>query len=305
MKQIELNANFGSRAAELRERVEGISAENHPNFDLIEYQALLLQGGDIGYGALSLEAIAAEKFICSLNTEFCLLVNKYLAALLLDSFNLQGGGYSLPSTIVKLYDRELQRIQTQLDKLDLNFYRLSNDSFVKDLAILTHRLIPVGAEYACPSSGVPRSLLFKRGIAQFFKVVNTCVLEGGGFSPYFELHTHTAALDDFNQQGWIQTYVRLAELLEYNSSVKGVFSSSWFLDPALVKVSPHLNYLRLQSEETGAVLLFSCYDKEGISGVLEKSQTRRKLFQQGVYIPAIYSRIWTRDKLILWKNLKA
>ncbi|MFT6665748.1 MAG: hypothetical protein ACJA05_002619 [Porticoccus sp.] len=47
----------------------------------------------------------------------------------------------------------------------------------------------------------------------------------------------------FNPEGWMETYENLADLLAANPSLLGVQSTSWFLDPALMEVSPHLSYL--------------------------------------------------------------
>jgi hypothetical protein len=207
----------------------------------------------------------------------------------------------LPPKVGELYQRELFRIRVQLETFDLNFYDFDNDPFVKDYALLTHRFIPVGAEFAVPFSGIPRRTLFQSGFGQFCRAV-TAVLRGGGFKPYFSLHAHPLVLSDFNPQGWEASYHLLAELLQCNPGIKGMISASWFLDPKLKAISPHLGYLRDLPGRNGCAFFFVEYDYEGTSGALAKSATRRRLFREGKYIPAIYLRMWRSDDIINWSQ---
>lgn len=254
------------------------------------------------YGRLNPGLHASEAQFQDGGANLVALFNRYLALSLLHTFDPLAGSCRLPASVVLLYERDLVRIERQLDEQPDEFYRLGNDAFVKDLAILSHRLIPVGAEYALPESGVPRSLLFRRGPAQFFRCLRVCMFQCGGFSPYFELHAHVLALEDFNPDGWLDTYMCLAELLELNPAYKGITSSSWFLDPALARVSPRLSYLQEIPSAHGATLLFSGYDASGETGALARSVSRRRLYEKGEYVPAIYTRVWPRKELIGWRK---
>ncbi|HKY07024.1 MAG TPA: hypothetical protein VJQ55_02235 [Candidatus Binatia bacterium] len=207
----------------------------------------------------------------------------------------------LPATVRDLYQRELLRIRAQLETFDLDHYNFDNDPFVKDYALLTHRFIPIGAEFAVPFSGIPRRTLVQAGFGQFCRAARV-VLRAGGFKPYFALHVHPRVLSDFNPQGWEASYHRLAELLQLNPRIKGMISASWFLDPRLKAISPHLAYLRDLPERNGCAFFFVEYDYAGTSGALAKSATRKRLFRQGEYIPAIYMRVWWRDDIINWSQ---
>jgi len=228
--------------------------------------------------------------------------NKYVLLYFISTFSPDKGRYALPPSIVTLYPREIKRILRQTDSLEDSFFDLSNDLFLKDLAIVSHRLIPVGAEFAEGGSGVPRRLIFAAGPSQFFYLLWCITFRCGGFRPFFALHTHLLSLDDFNQEGWEATYHRLAQLLELNPQMKGWLSSSWFLDPALEAISPHLVHLRKVPTDNGGMLLFVGRDPEGTSGALAKSPTRRRLFAEGKYVPAIYMRVWPRRALMDWSR---
>lgn len=226
--------------------------------------------------------------------------NRYVLLSFIAGFSAEAGRYRLPPSIAALYERELARIYRQAQSFEDEFFDLSEDRYLKDLAILTHRLIPVGAEYAEGGAGIPRRILFAGGAVQLFRVLWLVTARCRGWRPFFALHAHTLALEDFNPEGWQATHQRLAELLALNPGVKGWLSASWFLDPALEKISPHLGYLREVPMAGGAELLFVCRHPNGSSGALSRSAERRRLFAEGQYVPATYMRVWPRQAAIAW-----
>ena len=228
--------------------------------------------------------------------------NRYVLLKLIERFSPRENRYRLPDSIAALYPAELARIRRQVETFEDKYFDTANDAFRKDLAILTHRLIPVGAEYAEGGAGIPRRLFFCGGIGQALRLLWLVLGRCRGRRPFFALHAHTLALADFNPRGWRATYHRLAELLELNPRMKGWVSASWFLDPALEDVSPHLGYLRKVPLEGGAALLFVCRHPDGSSGALSKSETRRRLFAEGKYVPATYMRIWPRAAVLAWRE---
>ena len=250
----------------------------------------LPQGLEASYHALRRE-----------NVRTACLYLKELVQQLTEDFSLDESPVRLPPKVRELYQRELFRIRAQLKTFDLNFYDFDNDPFLKDYALLTHRFIPIGAEFAVPFSGIPRRTLVQGGVGQFCRAV-TAVLRAGGFKPYFSLHAHPLALRDFNPQGWEASYHLLAELLQLNPGIKGMISASWFLDPRLKAISPHLTYLRDLPERNGCAFFFVEYDTEGKSGALAKSATRKRLFRAGEYVPAIYMRVWARTDILQWNR---
>lgn len=246
-----LNEPLSALAEELEEELAGYDGPVIPAEYLDAFQFV----GATGYKCLAPRMSSLELAANAYDPDFRTSLNRHLVAELLSRFDLSAGICRLPESVSLLYPRELTRIFNQLTTLDSAHYRLEKDAFIKDLAILTHRLIPVGAEYVCPFSGVPVSLLFRRGASQFLRGLKVCI-RAGGFRPYFELHAHVLALDDFHPQGWDDTYQRLAELLVLNPDFCGVTSSSWFLAPALQTISPRLAYLQDVPRAHGATLLF-------------------------------------------------
>lgn len=215
-----------------------------------------------------------------------------------DGFDARQGRVALPPTVTALYERELDRIGRQLREFDAAYFSFAHDPFVKDFALLTHRFIPVGAEFVSLDSGVPRRALSAGGAMQALRAAWFIVVKAGGFSPYFQLHAHPLSLTDFNPAGWERTYGRLADLLRVNPSMKGVVSASWFFDPRLRLISPHLNYLRDVPEHHGAAFFFVGEDVVGDSGAVATSKTRRRLFESGEYVPKIFLRVWPRAAIM-------
>jgi hypothetical protein len=205
----------------------------------------------------------------------------------------------LPASIEALYPAQLERILAAVSDCK-SIIDLGTDPWRKNLLILSGGLIPVGAEFADPSSGIPRSTLLRGGIGQSLRLAATIALETHGFRPCLELHAHPESLEDFNVEGWEATYHRLAELMAENPQFKAVIASSWFRDPALAAISPRLGYLREFPCRHGASLYVTGRDEQGTSGALARSPTRRRLFECGQYVPTIHLMVWPRSALLAW-----
>ncbi len=85
--------------------------------------------------------------------------------------------------------------------------------------------------------------------------------------------------------------------------MKGLFGVSWFRDPALSHISPHLTRLTTMVTDHGARLfpLGSC-KAEGIRDATAKSKTRRRLYERGAYRPMEYLLVWPRKELLAWAD---
>lgn len=227
-----------------------------------------------------------------------LLARYWMASIIADE-TLVNRPLTLPASVKTLHTAEVRRILAAIED-DQARVDIGEDRWKKNLAILTHRLIPVGAEFADPASGIPRGMLLKGDLAQRLSLLRTVVLDTGGFRPLLELHAHPDSLEGFHPEGWIETYHRLAEILALNPSYRGVMASSWFRDPALSSISPKLAYLRDYPLLHGARMLLTAVDAEGTSGALARSPTRQRLFREGRYVPKIFMMIWSRRSLLDW-----
>jgi len=149
-------------------------------------------------------------------------------------------------------------------------------------------------------SGVPRSLLWRGDFRQGLRNLRQFLYETRGFKPFYQAHVHLSSLQDFNVEGWIEMFRLIAQLFARDEQARGFFGASWFYDPALDTISPHLSYMRQFALERGAQLYYYEDDKLGRSGALSKSRTRRALFEARTYTPRIYYVVWSRVSLMRW-----
>jgi hypothetical protein len=145
-------------------------------------------------------------------------------------------------------------------------------------------------------SGIPKKWLFNRPY-RALQSIWFLLFKMNGSKPTYEIHTHSANLNDFNPAGWNRCYVRIGQLLKLNPEIKGMQGSSWFYDPALAQISPRLAYLREVPCENGAHVFFVRNEGKG-SNALAKSKSRGDLYDQGKYTPKAYLLVWPRQKLI-------
>lgn len=242
------------------------------------------------------------EFMClanSLTAAHRAIVLRATAAYIVSRFKLEKSCLKLPHFIANLYPIELKRIldSIEVSTVDIDF---NEDRWRKNIAIASGRLIPAGAEFFEVDSGIPRSLLFTCLLTERFALARTVLLELRGFRPLIELHAHPDSLSNFNPAGWIRTYRVLAEVLQSNPSLKGVMASSWFRDPQLSEISPHLKYLRDYPLQHGAKIFYTKDDPAGESGALNRSKNRQQLFRAGLYVPRIHLLIWPRTSLLNW-----
>jgi len=182
---------------------------------------------------------------------------------------------------------------------DMDWLDISHDYFHKEFGLATLRLYAAGAQLIDVRCGIPRSILFAQGIAEF-PIRLLKMLKLGGFKPYFQIHTHKLNLDQFNEKGWNECYRGCAELYALYPKSLGMFGSSWFYDPALEEISPRLGYLRNIPVEGGAALMFYSEGGDAIGDSTATSPSRRELYEAGRYMPKSYMLIWGRDSQINW-----
>jgi hypothetical protein len=119
---------------------------------------------------------------------------------------------------------------------------------------------------------------------------------------YYVIHTVNRYMLRFNAEEMDGAYRRIALLLTKNPHIKGLFRKAWFLDPQLEKISPELAYVRRVPEQGGASNFPADTKPFDIENALVLSRTRRKLYDEGNYMPQSYAMFWPREKLILWSK---
>jgi hypothetical protein len=207
----------------------------------------------------------------------------------------------MPQTVQDLYMKWVERVCNDFCKRGDTFYSYQNDSFLKDLAVCSLRMIPVGAVLV-ELSGISRRFLFKGGLRQLIEALVFAIYKTKGFVPFYEMHTDRRYVKDFTPEKWKQSYLNIAELLESNSKIKGVSGGSWFFDPNLEEISPELSYLRQLPTDNGAMLFRVGTTRDDIRNATGYSWKRRALYKKGKYTPTGYLLIWGRKQLLQWAD---
>ncbi len=226
--------------------------------------------------------------------------HRLLLLMLVRQFEERIVGRRFPESVVALYRQYLGTVVAQMGRNPRHFYLHENDLFAKDLAVCRQKLIPCGAQLVDVHAGMPRRLLWQGGLSQLLRLSLFIPRRIRGWRPLYEMHMDLRLLLEFNPPGWTRCYCRIAELLELNPSILGVYGASWWFDPQLEEVSPRLAFLRTLPESHGARVFRQGPDKTSTHDALANSKQRQELYQQGRYRPANYVLVWGRDDLIAW-----
>jgi len=209
-----------------------------------------------------------------------------------------GRAERLPARVHAHQFRQFERIATH-DEDMLQYCRLEADVFLKELGLATLRLYAGASSVIDPHSGVGRSLLWKAGL---HRLPSRLLLfaRAGGFKPFFEVHVHKLYLDEFNEEGRNECYRCCADLYALHPEALGMIGGSWFYDPLVASISPHLAYLRTVPESGGARVLFVSHDDQAVKNATATSDKRRTLHAAGRYRPASWTLVWPRRDQLAW-----
>lgn len=203
-----------------------------------------------------------------------------------------------PQSIQEQYKITLNRF-FQFSSTEEGWGKYNEDVYWKDLSIARQQMFPAGAQIVEAYSGFGLKQGLSLNMLQSVRFL-TLIAKSGGREGYYQIHTHMPELSEFNEAGWNSCYVRLAEMLEKNARIKGMVGGSWFYDPQLEHVSPRLMYLQKVPINGGAKLFHIGKDTTG--NPFAKSKTRRKLYDEGKYIPQSYLLVWPRKELMDWAD---
>jgi hypothetical protein len=224
--------------------------------------------------------------------ELSSILLQFLLMRLIAGFSSENLAFNITDEIAELYQQSFARIlgQSMPEKAD--------DSYLKDLALASGALFPAGERVVEPFSVLQRSLMFNAGVRQSLQFIKSGLL-AGGYKPVFRLHVHLAEQSRLSEPSWRQTCRRLAQMLEINSDIRGIVGSSWYYDPQVPAISPHLAFINKLLAENDAYWFFSHIEGSN-SGAFATSQTRKQAFDGGKYLPRNYVVFWPRSRVLSW-----
>jgi len=204
----------------------------------------------------------------------------------------------LPPRVQGHQARQFERLLAQQPG-DGQWLTLDDDRFQKDFGLATLRLYAAGAQLVDPRCGLARSILWRAGLSGWMPALRM-VADLRGFGPMLQIHTHTAYLAEFNEEGWNECYRTCAELYRVHPECLGMFGGSWFYDPALPPISPRLAYLSDIPVAGGAHRVLAETQGDFVQDAIATSPSRRKLFEAGSYRPRSFILAWSRSAQQRW-----
>ena len=180
---------------------------------------------------------------------------------------------------------------------------IASDMFQKDLSISALNLWPSSSICHYEQTTLPRRFLVANGVKQ---------LLAGTHMLFWTLDNNRHALYEFHmddrrtnphflEQGWRDFYEEMAERLEAEPHISGIFSQAWFWDPRVAEISSKFAYLRSLQESGGASFYF-LYEDNDSNHVALQNKKRKRLYDEGKYKPVSYLMIWPREALLKWAN---
>jgi len=289
---------------ELRQKIERIDASRLKKYPPSDCIRLLDATPDrLSYSHINPEVTAMLEAAGDRGSALSSEYHKLLLLELIEHHKARIAASNLPASIKSLYARNFVRIADDAaqDRQSPAFYHFRNDKYLKDLGVCSGRIIPAGAQ-KLNRYDLPLGALRHAGLGQLIKAA-LCLARMGGRGPVYDMHTdsHDAdLLSEFSPEGWRRFYVNVAELMQVQRDVRGLFGIGWFFDPRVAEISPRLAYLRDLVHESGGQIFKVGANDGARESALATSPTRRKLHEEGRYVPTDYMALWDRRSLMRW-----
>ena len=205
---------------------------------------------------------------------------------------------ALPLSIIEQYPTAVRYIISSI----VRDPDASYDSFNRDLRLALGFTVPAGAEVVDFRCWLPKNFYRKKGLKENLRCLSFVMLRLGGRGPLFRMHLDLRHLEEFNLLGRNRFFARIAELLEAMPGVRGLVGTSWFYDPQLETISPNLHYLRKVPMDGGAFLRIDGPGESHTQRATIRSRTRKKLYEEGKYLPVCATVVWPRKDILAWSK---
>ena len=163
-----------------------------------------------------------------------------------------------------------------------------------------------GGQLSWVRDGLPRRTLLQVARLDAIKLAWNSVRKMKGFSPAYFTHANAFRHNRFTmvELEARRSYVRMASAMRDDPGVLGIVTISWYHDPDLVKVSPHLAWMNGIIEEGGGTVIQGG-PADADSGTFENSASRREAAASGNYAPRNGIVLWPKAQLFEWADRQA
>jgi len=168
------------------------------------------------------------------------------------------------------------------------------DDALKDLAMASLRAVCIGFQILEPVRIRPWRVAWRSPLRQRFGLLRYLGIEfarRGRWRGYREAR---------GKEPWEVRFLRCADIAEANPDLVGQFGSSWMMDPALRPIAPQLAASADGRRAFGAFLFKIGVNERSTEFALRTSETRRRLYAEGKYVPTEWGSITKRALLVKW-----
>lgn len=205
----------------------------------------------------------------------------------------------LSGSVQELVRREFEGILSRIEAGDWHELGSPADHTYHVLRRCLVQVIPAGIYYF-EYSGIPRSNLLKCPWRDKPRLLHFLATRLGGLRPTVEMHLPRLDRGRFTQDEVARSYRLVAKVLRAQPQLRGISGSSWFYDPEVARISPHLAFIRELIDQNRGLMHRLGPTEGALRGALAASEHRRRLHEEGRYQPTEYARYWARDDVLRW-----
>ena len=185
----------------------------------------------------------------------------------------------------------------------LELFQRERDTFASacDTALL---LRWAAGQFDWVRDGLPRLVLLDEGSLRSRASLLVQIMRRlGGFRPVYFPHANGFR---HNRSTMVElearrSYIRMAQALLEDPDVLGIATISWYHDPDLPTISPHLAWMNGIIEEGGGGVVRGGL-AGGDSGAFENSLVRREAAERVGYVPRNGIVLWPRARVLAWAD---
>lgn len=206
-------------------------------------------------------------------------------------------GLDLPTRVVALYPDLTERLARTIPDESTGY---TVDGHARDVAHVTGLFLPAPAQDLDLRGRLDPRMVLSAAVRQGRLMLIAQWVRHRLDRPFIELHTDSRHLAHFNTEGRKATFRCAAEILKRRPDLGGALGASWYYDPAVARISPRLAFLQTLPLSAGAFLIRNAQGEIHTRRATLTSPTRRRLHQEGKYLPTCYTLVWPRKALLSW-----
>jgi hypothetical protein len=199
---------------------------------------------------------------------------------------IRGAPYRLPGPIDELLARDYSRMISEAARGD---QRIFNSIMNMDIGLARGAMLPLGTQFATVAFAVAPDMLDAAGLGHVPR------------APWLSLHLRQGWPVKLSRDSRAEVFINAGQFMVDNPDYQGALGVSWYTDPHVAEISPHLAYVREQNQAHGAIVIpLGTADEATVKYATSTSKTRRRLYEEGRYRPTDHAMFFLRDDLIQW-----